>query len=149
MPSDLWSFATACYARPGVEATCLQLQEQGVDVCLLLCALWLEQRRVAAEPARLELLCNISRAWQGEVVMPLRALRQRWREIAAQDPALARLREQIKRTELEAEQELLGRLENVSAQWPPAASDASGGWLECLSQDRDALHRLRVAAATL
>ncbi|HCL74708.1 MAG TPA: TIGR02444 family protein, partial [Pseudomonas sp.] len=26
--TDLWSFALACYARPGVERLCLDLQEQ-------------------------------------------------------------------------------------------------------------------------
>ena len=27
MPTDLWSFALACYAQPGVEQTCLRLQD--------------------------------------------------------------------------------------------------------------------------
>ena len=47
MCADLWSFALSTYARPGVEAACLRVQEQGADVCLLLCGAWLEQRGVA------------------------------------------------------------------------------------------------------
>jgi len=47
MPTDLWRFAETLYQRPGVEAACLQLQAQGADVCVLLCAAWLERRQVA------------------------------------------------------------------------------------------------------
>ena len=47
MPSDLWDFAQRLYGRPGVEHACLQLQEAGADVCLLLCGAWLQQRGVA------------------------------------------------------------------------------------------------------
>ena len=148
MPSDLWSFASACYARPGVESTCLQLQEQGLDVCLLLCALWLECRGVAVAEARLEQLQGISQSWQRDVVTPLRELRRSWRTAAAGDPLLARLRQQIKGLELDAERELLARLETATLTWPAAAAQRPH-WLEELSQDRNALHQLRAAASTL
>ncbi|WP_068825090.1 TIGR02444 family protein [Pseudomonas sp. BMS12] len=146
MPSDLWSFANACYARPGVEAICLRLQEQGVDVCLLLCALWLERRGAAASEPRLQQLQAISLPWQRDVVRPLRELRQSWRTAAADDPQLTSLRERIKVTELEAEQELLRRLERLTENWAAPARAQECAWLELLSEDRDALHRLRAAA---
>ena len=75
MPTDLWNFALACYARPGVEALCLRLQAGGADVCLLLCALWLERRRVACDGQRLDQLRAIAEPWQRQVVQPLRELR--------------------------------------------------------------------------
>ncbi|MCK1787400.1 TIGR02444 family protein, partial [Pseudomonas sp. TNT11] len=52
MCADLWSFALSTYARPGVEAACLRLQEQGADVCLLLCgAFGAGQEAVIGKPA--------------------------------------------------------------------------------------------------
>ncbi len=148
MPSDLWSFATSCYARAEVEALCLHLQQQGQDVCLLLCALWLEHRMIAADNDRLQQLHAISQPWQGEVVQPLRMLRQAWCTAAANDMALARWREQIKFMEQEAERELLLRLEQLTSTWLPAATASACTWLELLSNDRDTLQKLRVAANT-
>ncbi|MDG1579634.1 TIGR02444 family protein [Pseudomonas sp. GOM6] len=149
MPSDLWSFACTCYARSGVEATCLRLQQQGQDVCLLLCALWLERRRIAYSSARLQQLQGISQAWQGDVVQPLRELRQRWRDRATVDPVLAQLREQLKTTELAAERELLERLEDLTQRWPAAETGRDSRWLDQLCQDGDAQQELRAAASDL
>ena len=149
MPSDLWSFACTCYARPGVEQTCLHLQQQGQDVCLLLCALWLEQRGIASEPTGLRQLQDISQPWQRDVVQPLRELRQRWREPALSSPALAQLREQIKATELAAERELLDRLEDLTKTWPAAKAGQGSQWLDQLCEDRDAQQLLRAAASSL
>jgi len=145
MPPDLWNFALACYARPGVEQTCLRLQEQGTDVCLLLCALWLEQRRATASAERLERLRAIAEPWQRQVVQPLRELRQGLKAAAQKDPQQARLRGEIKAPELEAERELLGRLERASQKWQ--ATDEAVAWLELLLGDRDACILLRAAAA--
>ena len=144
MPSDLWSFASYCYARPGVEQTCLRLQGEGADVCLLLCALWLEQRRVACDTQRLEQLRGIAEPWQRQVVQPLRELRRGWKTASVNDPAQARLRAQIKALELEAEQELLRRLEGVAQKWQ--ATDEAVAWLEQLVDDHDARELLRAAA---
>jgi uncharacterized protein (TIGR02444 family) len=132
MPADLWNFALACYARPGVEQVFLRLQDGGADVCLVLCALWLAQLRAIAEP------------WQRQVVQPLRELRQGWKAAALLDPQQARLREQVKALELEAERELLGRLEQLAQKWQ--ATDEAVAWLETLLEDRDARELLRVAA---
>lgn len=144
MPFDLWSFASYCYARPGVERTCLRLQDEGADVCLLLCALWLERRKVTCDAARLDRLRNIAEPWQRQVVQPLRELRRGWKTDSVNDPAQARLREQVKALELEAEQELLRRLEGVAQKWQ--ATDEAVAWMEQLVDDPDARELLRAAA---
>ena len=149
MCADLWSFALSTYARPGVEAACLRLQEQGADVCLLLCGAWLEQRGVAPDPQRVQALQQLARPWQAHVIEPLRRVRVQWRAMAQQDEQLAALRERVKTLELDAERQLLMRLEALTQTWPPDASSHSP-WLEGLATedaanlDHDALQQLRV-----
>ena len=72
---DLWTFALACYARPGVEDACLQLQAAGADVCLLLCGAWLQVRGIACTQPRMARLQAVAEPWRSEVVTPLRDLR--------------------------------------------------------------------------
>jgi uncharacterized protein (TIGR02444 family) len=143
MPSDLWSFAKTLYAQAGSEAACLQLQQQGADVCLLLAAAWLQQSGVACTPARAAALADLAEPWQREVITPLRQLRQSWREAAAHDEALRRLREEIKALELQAEQQLLARMQKQAANW--LKGEAEGDWLTAVAgqYDHDALHVLR------
>ena len=151
MCADLWSFALSTYARSGCEAACLRLQEQGADVCLLLCGAWLEQRGVTPSAERMQALVQIAGPWQAHVVGPLRQVRTQWRAMAQQDEGLAGLREQVKALELEAERALLARLEAVAQAWPIGESEGQQGWLEGLATeaanlDHDALQQLRVAA---
>ena len=152
MPTDLWRFAEALYQRPGVEAACLLLQTQGADVCLLLCAAWLERRQIICTDERCDALRNIAQPWQQQVVVPLRQLRQSWREQAQSDHALAQLREQIKQLELTAEREQLERLAACTQDWSSHATNAPLNWLEKLAPHQcncDALQTLRIAAAHL
>ncbi|MCZ4324326.1 TIGR02444 family protein [Pseudomonas anguilliseptica] len=152
MPTDLWRFAEALYQRPGVEAACLLLQTQGADVCLLLCAAWLERRQIICGNERSEALRNIAKPWQQQVVVPLRQLRQSWREQAQSDNALTQLREQVKQLELAAEREQLERLAACTQDWPSNAANAPLNWLESLApqpSNHDALQTLRIAAAHL
>jgi uncharacterized protein (TIGR02444 family) len=151
MSSDLWSFSLGTYARPGVEAACLQLQATGVNVCLLLCGLWLGQRGVACNEQRLQWLRNVAEPWDSDVVQPLRALRTQWKSAAAKDMEVNALREQVKALELEAERLLLWRLERVAHSWPQCGATDPSAWLEGVTAgaahlDRDALLQLRVAA---
>ncbi|CAI8943545.1 TIGR02444 family protein [Pseudomonas sp. IT-P171] len=150
MSSDLWSFSLGTYARPGVEAACLTLQSAGVNVCLLLCGLWLGQRGVACNGQRLQQLRNVAEPWDTEVVRPLRALRLQWKAIATEDAELDALREQVKVLELEAERHLLLRLERSAQSWPQDEATDLSAWLEGVAADaahlgRDALHQLRAA----
>ncbi|MDH2245601.1 TIGR02444 family protein [Pseudomonas sp. GD03855] len=145
--SDLWTFALRCYARPGVEDACLELQTLGADVCVLLCAAQLEARGVACEQGRLHLLEEVAAPWRQQVIQPLRHLRQAWRPLAEQDEVLRNLRETLKKLELEAERSLLERLHAASSGW--AAATGPNDWLGALAPTancRAALETLRSAA---
>ena len=154
MCADLWSFALSTYARPGVEAACLRLQQQGADVCLLLCGAWLEQRAVTATAERMQALKQIARPWQAQVIEPLRHVRTQWRGMAQQDEDLAGLRERVKALELDAERQLLTRLQTLAQAWPTGESMDPGLWLEGLAAedaanlDHGALHQLRPVATS-
>ena len=153
MCADLWSFALSTYARAGIETACLRLQEQGADVCLLLCGAWLEQRGAVFEPERARALQQLSRPWQTQVIEPLRQLRMQWRAMAQQDEQVAALRERVKSMELDAERQLLARLQALTQAWPTGTAGQSQ-WLEGLAAedaanlDHDALQQLRVAATS-
>lgn len=152
MPTDLWRFAQDLYQQPGVEAACLRLQDDGADVCLLLCAAWLETRQVTCSNDRALTLLNLAHPWQQQVVVPLRNLRQSWRQAAQSDQALAALREQVKKLELGAEREQLQRLAACTQEWVSSEASAPLNWLERLAPEaanRDALQTLRIAAAQL
>ena len=152
MHTDLWNFALKLYARPGVEAACLQWQDQGGDVCLLLCAAWLHERGKVPNEQRARALHALARTWQTEVVKPLRSLRQQWRTASAHDEKLASLREQVKGLELAAERVLLERLEAVSEGWE-TGSEPDADWLQWALPSgtrlhHDALQRLRAVMLT-
>ncbi|UII71368.1 TIGR02444 family protein [Pseudomonas sp. HN11] len=154
MCADLWSFALSTYARPGCEAACLRLQKHGADVCLLLCGAWLEQRAVAVTNERLQALKQLARPWQTQVIEPLRRVRTQWRGMAQQDEDLAGLRERVKALELDAERQLLTRLEALAQTWPAGDAIDQRLWLEGLTPedaanlDHDALQQLRVVATS-
>ncbi len=102
MDNPLWQYSLDVYARDGVEALLLRLQEDcGLDVNLLLYAAWLGTRRVALTPAHRDDVLAATCEWRAEVVVPLRELRRRLRDIAA----AGGVRERIKALELEAEAE--------------------------------------------
>ncbi|MCH4564646.1 TIGR02444 family protein [Halomonas sp. EGI 63088] len=114
----LWDFALALYAREGVEAACLHLQDDaGLDVCELLWRCWLFHHGLqpADEPAGLDEI----RRWQQEVTTPLRRLRRTLKAEAATRPAVAALRRTLQRAELAAERETLTRLEALTADCRP------------------------------
>lgn len=141
---DLWNFALELYARPGVEQACLQLQDAGGDVCLLLTGAWLQRRGVLSKESRLRELRDLADPWQREMVMPLRQLRQHWRNAAQQDADWATLREQLKKLELQAERVLLERLQALAENWPDG--EAEDDWLSALAgQESAALQVLRGA----
>lgn len=123
MHNDLWHFACELYARPGMEAACLTAQANNHEVCLVLCGLWLEQRKVAWTPARAQALEGIALPWAQEVIRPLRALRQQWRPAAQADDEMKHLRSSVKQLELNAERTLLARLQAVTQTWPDGETD--------------------------
>lgn len=149
MSTSLWNFALELYARPGVEQACLRLQDaHGNDVCLLLCALWLDRRGVACTAPRREAVRALAGQWQGGLIAPLRALRRRWKAAAAEDTAIAGLRQRLAQLEVDAERELLARLEALCAPWPARETRPARAWLAALaSPDSEATALARLAAA--
>jgi uncharacterized protein (TIGR02444 family) len=113
--AELWRFATAYYAQPGIATALLTLQDrEGLDVVVILFGLWhgmsgrgrLDQRQLAAADRAVG---AIRRA----VIEPLRALRRRLKSIP--DPDIRRLREGVQALELEAEKAALHRLAAIAA----------------------------------
>jgi len=109
-----WHFTLETYARPGVSARCIELQDRdGRDVNLLLLALYaglvLGRRLSAADFAGLE---TDSAAWRNRVTSPLRTVRRDLKPLAG-DPAVAALRSAVQAAEIEAER--LAQLQLVSA----------------------------------
>lgn len=132
---DLRRFALACYAQPGAENACLELQAAGADVCLLLAGAWLERRAIACNATRMAQLRAVAEVWQSEVTTPLRSLRQAWREQAKSDGALNTLRERVKQLELDAEYIQLDRLQQVVEPWPEESGSVD--WLSALCATLD------------
>lgn len=148
MPSDLWSFTLDFYTRPGVEQACLALQARGANVCALLCGVWLDQRSISFDPGRAEQIRQLATPWHDQVVAPLRAMRTQWKAAAATDEELSAMRERLKVLELDAERELLVRLQRLVQDWPEQGAPGVGAWLDALAADAaneapDALQVLR------
>jgi uncharacterized protein (TIGR02444 family) len=116
-----WRFSLALYARPGVAAALLALQDRvGRDVNLILYALWLgavHRRRL--DPAALGAAAAAVAASAG-IVAELRGLRRRLRDAA--DPRLQTLRRCILAVELAGERSAQSRLAASLAADPPAAA---------------------------
>ncbi|WXL25537.1 TIGR02444 family protein [Ectopseudomonas mendocina] len=152
MPTDLWPFAVTLYQQPGVEQACLQLQAQGADVCVVICAVWLEKHQASCRPERVLELQNHTRHWHEQVVQALRQLRQSWRQPAQEDTHLLQLREHVKRLELEAEREQLRRLTELTHHWLNEPDTTPQDWLGQLGPEPlnpAAVQLLRCTAAEL
>ena len=135
---SLWDWSLGAYARPGVEALCLELQdEHGQCVSYLLWAAWAAAEGRAADVGALARAADIARAWERSVVGPLRSVR---RALADPKPGLApagqrSLRIRIKAEELASERLLLEALEPIA---PPrgekpldlrrALAEAAAAW---------------------
>ena len=130
----LWEFSLDFYARPGVSAALIELQDRArLDVNLILFALWHGlSGRGRLDDERLAVADQAARAIQTEIVMPLRALRRRFR--TDPDADIQRLRETIKALELDAEKIAQARLAGCAG--PPAI-------------DTDPAERLAAARANL
>ncbi|MBI3503389.1 MAG: TIGR02444 family protein [Proteobacteria bacterium] len=113
----LWPFALKLYAKPGVAASCLALQDRyGVDIPLLLAAIWHGHGgRGRLDPARRRIWRAAARNWRTAVIGPLRGARAALRMAAKQDPAIGKLRRSILAAELAAEKLLLRDLVALSA----------------------------------
>ncbi len=115
-----WQFSLRAYARPGVAAACLGLQEsRGADVNVVLLTVWLASQGRRLDAATLDRVRAVSRRWQADVVGPVRAAR---RAAKAMAPGLYA---QLKATELACEQAEQLALAALVADLPTAAVTAS------------------------
>lgn len=144
--SAFWTFSADLYERPGVEAACLALQDRrGIDVNLLLWALWLADCGVVLDAPTLERGKAAIASWQTAVVAPLRHVRRELRQriegantedIAGKWPHhVEALRQKILALELDGEhlaQMALGRLGDELKPSRRASAKLAGDNLACL-----------------
>lgn len=107
----LWTFALEAYARPGVAALCLRLQdEHGLDVDVLLACLWLAARGLDLDDAELERILAAAAEPRARV-LELRALRRTLGSDRDHDPRWQPTYEHLRAAELAAERVELGCIE--------------------------------------
>lgn len=149
---SLWDFALTLYARPGVEAACLRLQDNaGLDVCELLWLCWLSYHGLTLTEHADSLLEPI-RAWQRAMTYPLRHQRRSLKTLCDATPSLGKLRQTIKQAELLAEQEALRQLQALAsrgqavrdlkssdASWTTLAARRAQGDSQAVCRDLDIL----------
>ena len=148
--SNLWDFSLRQYARAGVADACLRLQdEHGVNVNVLLWCLWLGQRGLTLDAARLRSAQKRIHAWDEHYVVPLRQLRRRIKaEFGMADPGIEQVRSQIKQAELLAEKQLQSLLEVLAQSWDKTA--AANAHLPTTGENlRFYLQQLNVADSTI
>lgn len=137
--TPLWDFALTLYAKPGVEAACLKLQEEaGLDVCEVLFHCWLYSCGLEAEPKALACQREQRRLWQSHVTEVLRGLRQDLKASAAASEPVKALRETIKQAELMAERENLQRWQA----WARASSSDEQRVVNVVEKSSDAANWL-------
>jgi len=123
MANPLWDFSLRVYARPGVEAWLLYLQDElGADCNVLLGLAWQASEGRTLDTAQLTALLEHSDIAQRQCLKPLRTLRRDVKTLAAADT----LYREVKALELAAErwqQDGLRRL-LASANKSPAALSA-------------------------
>lgn len=144
--ANLWDFSLRQYSRVGVADACLRLQdEQGVNVNLLLWCVWLEQRGLVLDAARLRSAQKRIHAWDEHYVVPLRQLRRRMKaEFGTADAGIEPVRQQIKQAELLAEKQLQSLLEVLAHTW--TSTDTSSTNLSIAGENlRFYLRQLNVA----
>lgn len=123
--SAFWRYSVDLYAKEGVEAACIALQDRrGIDVNLLLLAFWLASRGVALDHAGVGEIEAVIARFRAELVQPLRAVRRHLRGMqrAAEPSSIAeswpdqleRLRRRVAAAELDGEHLIQLALEQAS-----------------------------------
>jgi uncharacterized protein (TIGR02444 family) len=103
---EFWRFSLWVYHQEAVAPACLKLQERhGIDVNILLFALWLGQCGQKVDQAVLEELTAGASDWHVAVVLPLRSIRKALKAWGHPTPseAVSNFREKIKADEIGAE----------------------------------------------
>lgn len=131
----LWPALVARYQeKPGLQQTCLQMQDQhGADIVLALMLYCADRAGLSPVTADWRALDALVRDWRINAVQPLRGVR-RWLKQEALTPAESALREQIKALELGAERLELARLSARFARFTavdPARASAAAYLTDC------------------
>jgi uncharacterized protein (TIGR02444 family) len=157
--NPFWEYSLELYARPGVEAACLELQRRhGLDVNLVLLCCWQASRGVELDAAALREAHDAVASWQAEVVRLLRALRQRLkarlvdpepRSVVERWPGLAAgIRERALALEIDGERlaqlGLQRAVEGLSPSAPPGPALACVNLRRYWQFDRRDRHALRI-----
>lgn len=123
-----WPFSLEVYLSPGISEICLQFQDElGVDVnVFLLCLLGSKLKKKPLSLTEIRQLDALGKHWREEVVKALRAIRRRLKKgpKPAPTPHTNKLREEVKRLELEAEkiqqEEIAKEIDAILSRQPAA-----------------------------
>ncbi len=131
MSEAFWNFSLAFYAVPGVEESCLALQDRhGADVNLVLLALWAASRGFLFDTETIAAAERIARPWRETVTEPIRAARRALKEPPAgfDGEAAAALRRRLQALEIEAERlQQMAIAESREASGAHAPAEAARG----------------------
>lgn len=103
-PQKFWNFSHQLYAREGVAAACLELQNSyHLDVNLVLFCFWHGSAYGEADQGLLQDVIDLSIEWRAHVVQPLRSARTWMKLNPSPSEQFDSLRARIKADELMAE----------------------------------------------
>lgn len=128
---SFWDFSVNTYRKPGVADACLALQDRhGLDVNVLLFCCWFGCTRGVVDAPLWDRVLAFSGPWADNVVRPLRAVRTWMKHTGCAQPGLSsdecmRLREEIKRVELKAEQLQEHTLQELAERMPFTILDST------------------------
>lgn len=101
----VWSFALSAWARPGVEAACLEAQNRfGADVILMMLLLWLDEEGRGLDDDGWQAVLALAKAQQATMMAPMRERRR----AAKGTPHYDRLKQEELATEHDALDALMG-----------------------------------------
>jgi uncharacterized protein (TIGR02444 family) len=103
---SFWSISLELYSRPEVGSAFLDLQDRfAMDVNVVLYCLWQAYRGRRLSESDIRNVIDLVRAWQANVVRPLRSVRRFLKDSAPQWPLqdIDSLRQRVKSEELQAE----------------------------------------------
>jgi uncharacterized protein (TIGR02444 family) len=126
-----WDFAVAAWRRPGLEAICLELQDDhGQHPGLLLWRSWTQAEGLTVDAESLARAIQTARGWENAVLEPLRTVRRRLGVVNGSLSPMAQpvVREAILAAELAAERALLEALQTLTTD----RGDTSGETLTLL-----------------
>ena len=144
--NPFWEFATWAYSQPGVDKAMLSLQSRmGVDINMVLFCVWLAYRGSNGNDLAQHLAG--ARAWQRDLVEPIRMCRENLKVIIEGPDLVGRnreaataLRERLKANELDLEAlQILGLFGLVST-----VDDDEGAPIDIVTQKEDAQNNLNV-----